>query len=57
MTGGECQYVLLFTEELNNIISQELPVCLLQEVTGALHHHSLCGAGLHISSSPILLWW
>ena len=32
---------LLFAEELNNIISQELPVCFLQEVTGSLHHHSL----------------
>ena len=44
---------LLFAEELNNIISQELPVCFLQEVTGSLHHHSLDpGFTSHLFMNP-----
>ena len=44
---------LLFAEELNNIISQELPVCFLQEVTGSLHHHSLApGFTSHLYINP-----
>ena len=51
MCVSEIVIFLLFTEELNNISSQELPVCFLQEVPSSLHHNSLDqGLSPHLSS-------
>ena len=46
-------YYLLFTEELNNISSQQLAVCFLQEVPGSLHHNPL-DQGLTSNLTPLI---